>query len=209
MRTITIRGFGRVQRRPDTISIRMEVSDLDMEYEKAMGGLVRKVSSITAFLAEAGIAKDDIKTSSFDCDAEFGYENQKKTFRGYHVNQLLTLNFDLDMKVLSKVMAAIRKSDANPEINLSFVLKDKESVSEEVLASACKDARRKAEVILKATGESLGGLESVDYSFNPNKICSDTRIRCMSINEEASPEMDITPEDIDIHDTALFVWRIA
>lgn len=209
MRTITIRGFGRVQRRPDTISIRMEVSDMDMEYEKAMGGLVRKVSSITAFLAEAGIAKDDIKTSSFDCDAEYGYENQKKTFRGYHVNQLLTLNFDLDMKVLSKVMAAIRKSDANPEINLSFVLKDKEFVSEEVLASACKDARRKAEVILKATGESLGGLESVDYSFNPNKSCSDTKIRCMSINEEASPEMDITPEDIDIHDTALFVWRIA
>lgn len=208
MRTITIKGQGKIQRRPDTIVVQMEITSMDMKYDEAMNQMDRKTSLIQDSLIQIGFRKEDIKTSFFDCKAKYGYENQKRIFHGYHIRESMSLCFDLDMKMLSKVMDAMKESGVKPEISISFTLKDKEAISDEVLRLAYFDAKRKAEVILKASTDRLGKLNHVEYHFEPLEIQSDTRMRCMSINDGPSVDMDVTPQDIDIQDSAVFVWEI-
>lgn len=70
--------------------------------------------------------------------------------------------------------------------------------------------KRKAEILCDASGAKLGNLIAIDYNWGELDIYSHTRFDCC---EEAMAPMkacsiDIDPEDIDVSDTATFVWEL-
>ena len=84
------------------------------------------------------------------------------------------------------------------------------AINEEMLRSATINAKRKAEILCDASGAKLGNLIAIDYNWGELDIYSHTRFDCC---EEAMAPMkacsiDIDPEDIDVSDTATFVWEL-
>ena len=69
--------------------------------------------------------------------------------------------------------------------------------------------RNKAEILCKASGVTMGDLIAIDYNWGELDIYSHTRYDCC---EDAMPLMaksiDIDPDDIDVSDTATFIWEI-
>lgn len=108
-------------------------------------------------------------------------------------------------------MTAISKSQTYPQLSISFAVKDATAINEEMLRSATANAKRKAELLCDAAGVKLRDLVSNNYSWGELKIYFDTNYD-LAEDWLADPmtvrAIDIEPDDIDIRDTATFVWEI-
>ena len=87
------------------------------------------------------------------------------------------------------------------------------SVNEELLSNAAKNARKKAETLCSASGASLGKLITIDYNWSDINIFSKADLRmedtcALAMPTAALPPIDIQPNDINVSDTATFIWEI-
>lgn len=219
MRTITVKGVGSVSARPDYITLSLGIETQEKEYDDAMQKATKKINSLEAASQKVGFEKGDLKTTSFNVST--AYEsvkdrsgNYKREFAGYNCSYRLKLAFDFDSKRLAEVLSAISNSGAKPELSIAFTVKNAAKVSEELLMSATKNAREKAEILCRASGAELGKLQSIDYNWGELNIVSRTSYEMedcimpmIALRECAAPEIE--PDDIDLHDTATFIWEIA
>ena len=215
-RTITVKGIGRASAKPDTVVISMSLDSRAMDYDKAMEIAADNIQDITSTLMDAGFEKEEVKTTNFNVETNYSsVEDQNgkyhQEFRGYVVSHNLKQEFALDVKWLSLALSAIAGCKSHPQLSISFVVKDTAAVNEEMLCSATENAWKKAKILCDASGVTLGKLLTIDYNWGELNICSDTRY---SLAEDclAAPMMarsiEIEPDDINVSDTATFVWEI-
>ena len=217
-RTITVKGVGSASVRPDYITISMTLESLRKDYNEAMEDAAQRIGKLQDVALGAGYEKEDLKTLSFNVDTR--YENvqdrpgtYKREFSGYAVVYRLKLAFDMDSKQLAKLLAAISESGAEPDLSIAFTVKDPAKVSEALLISATENARAKAEILCKASGNGLGQLLSIDYNWGELNVVSRTRY---AMEDCVQPLMakcsvnavEIEPEDINVSDTVTFTWEI-
>lgn len=214
-RLITVKGVGNINVKPDLIVITMDLVSHEYSYEDTMELATNSVDALEKAIERVGFNKKDLKTTRFDISTKYkSYYDEnnkyKSEFDGYACEQGLKLQFDLDMNMLSKVLTAITKSGVNPTINIRFSVKNKEKVSEELLIDATENARRKAEILTKASKVNLGRLVSIDYNWSELNIYSNIEYEMESkiISEEKAYAPDIEPDDINLSDTVAFVWEI-
>lgn len=193
----------------------MNLESQQLEYDQTMQFATDSVNIITSAIETVGFDKKDLKTTSFNVRTHYeSYRdkdnNYKSRFDGYICEQGLKLEFDFDPKVMSNVLSAIAKATVNPKLNIQFSVKDKAAVSEELLIQATENARKKAEILSKASGVDLGNLINIDYNWGELHLYSPTRYdmedRCMVMESSCAPEIE--PDDISISDTVTFVWEI-
>ncbi len=217
MGTITVKGVGRVLARPDYVELSLSLRSVDMEYEKAMDMADGKIDQLTDALVAAGFKKDDLKTTDFNIGTEERnvrdkYGDSRREFAGFAVRHRLKICFDFDTGRLAKALSAVAGCTAEPNLSVNFTVKDQQAVSDELLRSACENARQKAEILCAASGVKMGQLLSINYNWGELNIYSRTDY---SINEDCmspkmlSKAMAIEPDDIDVSDSASFVWEIS
>ena len=214
-RLITVKGVSNISVKPDLIIITMNVVSEKYDYDEAMELATESIESLENAIEKIGLNKKDLKTTNFNVTTNYeSYYDEnnkyKSKFKGYKVEQDLKLEIDLDMKLLSTVLTAITKSNVNPRLNIRFSVKDKEAVNEELLIKATENARRKAEILTKASKATLVRLVSINYNWGEISIYSDTSyaMESKSVLMDASYAPNIEPDDIELSDTATFVWEI-
>ena len=217
MKTIRVKGIGKASARPDYVVLTMKLASRNMEYQKAMDRASDSIGQLTDSLVGAGLAKSDVKTTGFRVDTEYESVRRKDgsyedVFRGYVVVHDLKAAFDLDSARLGRVLSAVSDCTAHPRFSIAFTVKDAAAINEEMLRSAAENARRKAEILCEASGKRLGELLSIDYSWDELDIYSNTRYdvadECLTMSVPTGRSIEIEPEDIDVSDTAAFVWEI-
>ncbi len=211
-REITVKGVGRVSAAPDLIVLSMKLESHDYSYDKAMNKASDKIAKLQDALLELGFKKEEIKTSDFDVNTDYNSYKEKegnyhRDYNGYKVNHRLKLRFNLDMELLSRTLMVISDCLSNPQLSIDFAIKDKTKVNEEMLIEASKNARRKAEILCKASHVKLGQLVRIDYNWSEADIYSRTDFK-LSDGMLSGRSIDIEPEDIEISDTVSFVWEI-
>ncbi|MCI6648432.1 MAG: SIMPL domain-containing protein [Lachnospiraceae bacterium] len=114
------------------------------------------------------------------------------------------------IRVTGKVLYALSHSHVKPKFRILYTVKDVEASKNELLARAVADSKTKAEVLTKAAGVSLGEIQSIDYSWeevNFSVSPIDKMVVAGAPSEETF-DMDIEPDDIDVTDTVMVVWKI-
>ena len=216
-RTITVKGTGSVSLTPDLTVVTMTLDTVDKNYDRAMERSAALLDGLREALAAVGFDKKDLKTSNFNvCTRYEGRQdskgNYKEVFVGYACVHGLKLEFDFDTKRLSAALSAIAGCVAEPSLNVRFTVRDRDGAADALLQSAAENARHKAEVLAAASGVKLGELLSVNYSWGELNVYSGTDYamerKCMPLMTGCAA-MDFEPEDIDLNDTATFVWEIA
>ena len=216
-RTITVKGMGNVKTAPDYVVVSMSLDAQGMEYEETMEQAAHQIDYLNTSLEAVGFEKKSVKTTNFN--VRTAYEsvkdkngNYKSVFNGYVCSHRLKVEFDFDTKRLAQTLSAISKSLAKPELSITFTVKDPSAVNKELLKPATINAREKAEVLCEASGVELGSLLTIDYNWGELNIVSRTDYmleeRAMAMPMRAMADMDIQPDDIDVSDTATFVWEI-
>jgi len=214
-RIITVKGTGSIKVKPDLIVITMSLESLHLDYNKTMKMAAEAVETMQKAIQSVGFLKTDLKTTNFNISTHYeNYRdkdnNYKSRFDGYLCEQGLKLEFGFDTEMMKKVLTTLSRANIEPRLNIQFSVKDKDAVSEELLVSATDNAKRKAEILAKASGVSLGDLISIEYNWGELHLFSQTRYgmenQLMKISESSAP--DIEPDDIDVSDTVSFIWEI-
>ena len=218
MRTITVKGTGNVSARPDYIILTLKIEALSETYDFAMSEAAERIEKMQGAAVRVGYHKEDLKTTSFDVQTRYEnvkdrQGNYKREFAGYACTYRLKLAFDFDSKQLAKVISAIADCGAQPELSIAFTVKNPARVSEELLISATENAKTKAEILCKASGNALGQLLNIDYNWGELNVFSRTSYDVedciqplMAMSKCAAPEIE--PDDIDVTDTVAFTWEI-
>ncbi len=218
MRTITIKGTGKVSARPDMIILSILIEERAMEYADAMERAAKRIEALEGAAAAMGFQRGELKTISFNVDT--AYENQpdgsgsyQSVFAGYAAAYRFRLAFDFDSGRLAGMLSALAESIAAPELSIDFTVKEPSKLEEELLACIAHDAVEKAECLCHAAGVELGQLLSIDYSWGRQDLNSRTRyadeqtvLPMMVRNMKLMP--NIEPDEIELIDTASFVWEI-
>lgn len=216
-RTITVKGMGRVTTAPDYVVISMSLEAHEKNYEATMGLAANKIEQLNASLAEIGFEKKSVKTTNFNVRTDYDRVKDKNgnyssVFNGYICTHRLKVEFDFDTKRLAQTLYAISRCLANPELSISFTVKDPSAVNTELLKSATINAKEKAQILCEASGVELGQLLTIDYNWGELNIVSRTDYmleeKCMAMPVGGLADIDIEPDDIDVSDTATFVWEI-
>lgn len=216
-RTITVKGMGRVTTAPDYVVISMSLEAHEKNYEATMGLAANKIEQLNASLAEIGFEKKSVKTTNFNVRTDYDRVkdrngNYSSVFNGYICTHRLKVEFDFDTKRLARTLYAISRCLANPELSISFTVKDPSAVNTELLKSATINAKEKAQILCEASGVELGQLLTIDYNWGELNVVSRTDYmleeKCMAMPVGSLADIDIEPDDIDVSDTATFVWEI-
>ena len=214
-KTITVKGIGRATAKPDYVVLSMALENRDMDYSRAMTDAARCLENLNKALTGIGFAEDDLKTTDFNVGTIYTSErnragNYETRFDGYAVRHRLKLAFDFDMARLSETLTALTGCLSNPNLDISFTVKDPAAISDEMLRSAASNARQKAQILCDAAGVRLGELLTIDYNWGELNIRSDTRYMMEEacLPTSTTTGISIEPDDIHVSDTATFVWAI-
>lgn len=218
MRTVTVKGTGNVSARPDYTILSLTIEAAAKTYDRAMTDAAERIEKLQDAAVRCGYEKENLKTTSFDVQTRYEnvkdrQGNYKREFAGYACTYHLKLAFDFDSKQLAKVISAIAVSGAQPEISIAFTVKNPERISEDLLISAAENAKTKAEILCKASGNALGQLLNIDYNWGELNVFSRTSYEVedciqplMAMSKCAAPEIE--PDDIEVTDTVAFTWEI-
>lgn len=220
-KTIRVTGTGNVTIKPDIAIINLHFDNILPTYELALKSSADDVSVVKDAIAEAGVDRDSLKTTSFDIDTHYHSVkdergNYKSVFDGYKYSQSLRFQFNVDNKLLGSILFQLSKLNINVEFNLRYGIKDTESAKNLLISNAIKDAMKKASIIAKAANVELDEIIDINYSWvdfefhtrsydiEDGEFCK----CCAKPETGAHYDIDIEPEDINRSDNVTIVYSI-
>ena len=217
-RTIKVTGKGKISVKPDTIRLIMTIEDIEKEYADALRLSAEMTEKIKNIFEEQGFERHELSTLKFNVDAEYErYQDRdncwKNRFEGYKFTHRMKIEFPADNKRLGKILYSLGHAPICPEIRLEYTIADPEKSKNELLEQAVLDSSKKAQVLAKAAGLSLGDILNIDYSWGEIDFVSkpmDTFAlqECRMPTSVGSYDIDIEADDIDITDIVTVVWEI-
>lgn len=223
MKTVTVKGIGKASAPVDTVELSFRVWAKNKSYDKALEAADKKVAALEAALSAAGFPAANFQTAGFHVNTEYESVpdekgNYRTVFSGYNCSYDQLLRFDFDAARLGEALSAVAASKAQPELQVRFTVREPEKLEAELLRSAAGNAKARAEILCAAAGQRLGELQKIDYDLSHLNFNSATM---MDMAECAMPQAAngmlkakrsfgaaLRPQDIDLQDTAVFVWEI-
>ena len=225
--TITVNGVGNLTAKPDYVVIALSVEESHKKYEVAAENAGAKIRELTQKLCAIGFAETDIKTTDYRIQTDVAYKTNRRGVteaekKGYTCIHRLKLNFDFDNDRLCQAVETICGSIAEPKLNVTFTMKDREAVLDKLLQIAASGALKRAKILAEGAGGKLGKLIGVTYNWKDVDLLSPTRFMPHSntdvLFQATAPVMDnapsiaipdsFTPDNIELNENAVFQWEL-
>jgi uncharacterized protein YggE len=160
-RSITVTGRGKVFRTPDMATLSIGVHNEDENASRAIEGNNAQAQSVIEVLLEMGVEEDDIQVSNYNIFAEQRIDqsgNQSGTV--YIVDNTVFVTVR-DLDILGEIMGTVVEAGANSVFGIQPNIADKTQATSEARRAAVEDAQVKAQELARATGVSLGDIQSI------------------------------------------------
>ena len=149
IRILKVNGRGMVEAEPDMAVISLGVITKNKNPEIAQN-LNEEISRrLINALLQLGVAKQDIKTSSYTIYPEYDYIEGTQILTGYNVTHNLEIKVK-DISMVGEVINTAVKNGANQINKVDFTLKDDKYHYNQALKLAVKEAASKAQAITAA-----------------------------------------------------------
>jgi uncharacterized protein len=161
--SIVITGEGSVRAVPDEASITLGVFTEAASAAAALTANSSAVRDLIAAVKEAGIAADDIATSSVTLEPRIVYPSDGRgtpKIEGYAARNSLSIRVR-ELARLGPLLDAAVAKGSNDIGALSFGHSNREALTDKARAVAVADARRRASVVAEAAGVKLGRVLSI------------------------------------------------
>ncbi len=184
--TVSASGIGNISVKPDVAYVTIGAETKKMSSAAASKENAKIMDAMLKALKTEGIEDNEVETSQFSITPQHNYDNSGNAiFDGYQVTNLVTIkikNIDKTSAILDKAVTA----GANHVSGVSFDIEDRGNVYEDALDLAVKDARLKAEVMMKAAGvtQELKPYKVAEASYSALPVYEKSYARVMS-----EPEM--------------------
>lgn len=168
MENITVTGSSEKDFVSDLIVWNGSYSRKSMDLKNAYAQLKDDENTIKAYLIDKGIQKDEIVISAININKEFNYKTDAngrslgQEFAGYNLSQNVKIessNVDKIDQISREATELIEKGiEFNSSAPLFYYTKLTE-IKMDLLAKASADGKKRAEIIAKNAGNSLGKLK--------------------------------------------------
>ncbi|MDF2628443.1 MAG: hypothetical protein K0R39_2274 [Symbiobacteriaceae bacterium] len=156
-RTLDVTGRGTLTVKYDTAQIRVGFSSLEVDAAKAYSAMGSSMEGVVASLKKAGVKEDDLQTGMFTLNEEYDYSQNGRQFKGYRIENSLTVTTHDLTKVGSLIQVAVN-AGANRIQGITFSVKDTDKLLEQALDLAVEDAKAKAERVAGKLGAKVAGV---------------------------------------------------
>jgi uncharacterized protein len=168
MSKLIVQGEGKTSASPDKATIVLSVQTKNASAASAAAENARQMNETVAALLAAGIAENEIQTSSYT----LGMEPQNEPVTSKEMQQAplflasntLTVNLNNTADV-GRILDAAVSAGTNSIQEVTFDLQNPWPQKDRALTAAIEDARRKAEVAAKAAGVKLGRVQEISEGY--------------------------------------------
>ncbi len=163
-RTITVTGAGKVTLTPDIAYVSIGVQTQDASAKTAVSENNTQAQAVISTIKGFGVADKDIQTTNFSIYPQQQYDNNGKvTGTTYMVNNTVYVTVR-DLSKLGDLLDSTVSSGANSINSIQFDVADKTDALSQARQAAVSDARKQADELTKATGVTLGTVQTITYS---------------------------------------------
>ncbi|HNW09482.1 MAG TPA: SIMPL domain-containing protein [bacterium] len=212
---VSISGTGKVTAKPDVAIINVGVITDKATVEAAQKENTDKMNAIIAELKnQYKIADEDIKTSYYQINPRYNWNDGRQTLAGYEVNQSVQVkvrNFDN----IGKIVSMAGERGANSVSGPNFTIDDPETYKAEARKEAIAQAKDKAKVLADEVGINLGRIVSfsedsyqpyaADYAYGMGGIGGFDEQKALS----SAPSADIQSGSQEISVNVYITYEIA
>lgn len=212
-KTLEVVGSAKVSITPDVGVLNIGISNIDSIFSNSINGLNSKSKDINKQLQEIGFEQSAFKTNNFDVQKNTIYRDNKAVDSGYIARQQIHLEFKNNKNNITKILSQFSKSSTEFDLNFNFKLSDslKDSVQQQIISLAAKDAFYKANLISEASGVDLDKVSKINYGNNFNtgmRLYNDIGLDEIVIRGYSSVSEGFTPSDIIYTDNILVIWNL-
>jgi uncharacterized protein YggE len=167
-RTITVDATATGEREPERALLTVAVESQAGTARQASDANADQMTRVIAALRQLRITGPDVRTVSYRLEPVYGNIERPQNdsgprIVGYRAINMVQIRVDTIAR-LGPVIDGVTAGGANRVAGLSFALRNDEAARQEALEQAVADARREAEVVARAAGQTLG--EPLEISMN-------------------------------------------
>lgn len=159
--------------------------------------------------------KETYKEIVTDKKNEYGNYITKKEFDSFVYNQKLSIELDYVLEYLEILLNEISDIEIFSNINISFGIKDIESLKDEAMADAVSKCTRKANRLAEAIGKKIDEIKEITYdmptdyiSYNKCSNAADARGYSETVKNKISLCDVLNPEPIIVTESIICIFKI-
>lgn len=204
---ITVAGTAGVAGTPDTLRLDLSVVATGPSVKAAMAKANGSADAIQKSLLGNGVAKKDLQTSGLNITPTYTYPRGTQRLTGYQVSESLSARLRELSRAGDAIGEAVEAGGNAVRVNgISLDLEDTGLLVSKARDKAFAEAKAKAEQYAKASGRSLGDVESI-----AENVASPSPIR-FSMEQDAaklSSSVPIQPgsQEVSVTVTVVFAMR--
>lgn len=163
--TLKVTGDAYIAVKPTQTTVNFTIESKSETYSGAIEDMISRVDLVSKELKKIKFEDREIVTSTFRVEKSQVYVKNMWKDSGFVATQNLMITFPYEKKRLLEVLNTATKSEARSEISLSFSLDNerKNSVMQELMKLAVKDARSKGELLASEAGYQIIGIREISY----------------------------------------------
>jgi hypothetical protein len=154
-------GSGSLRRAPDRAWVSIAAESRATTPVEAQRLSAEAMTAVQKALAGAAVPEDAIRTTGYSLQPDMQYDDGRARVRGYIARNQIEVRVD-DLARLGPVIDAAGASGATSMAGLRFGLQDRESVEQEALQLAVKDAIARARAMAAGAGVTLGSVLRIE-----------------------------------------------
>ena len=213
MGKINVRGIASKTVEYDLMKIKIDFHAQEKTATEASEKVMRECEDFLGTLKNGGIDISNISLMKDSVDHSIDYCNEgEKDY--YRASRVLEINSKFDMKMINNLRAIANASKAQVSFHVDYKLSNEDTIRQELVTEALKDAKKQAEVMAQAIDQKVVGLISADK--NAPKIDTDcfAEVLCMgSLScgevEEYDNSNELSPSSGTYTETIYTTWEIA
>jgi len=205
--TIAVSGSGEVFAVPDTATFTVTVHEDGETVGAAQDKATEKMNDIIAYLKQSDVDEKDIKTTSYNVNPKYEWEQAqvcrngycppgKQTLVGFEVYQSVTVKVK-DTKKAGELLSGVGSKGASDVSGLSFTIEDEDELKAEAREKAIAEAKDKADALARQLGVSVVrvvGFYEDSGGYQPPiayGMGGDMAVRNMAMEAKAAPDLPV------------------
>lgn len=158
---IAINSTETVQVTPDMAELVYGITTEDTDASRCQQKNTEALAQVLAFLKAEGYQDNSIKTTGFSLEPRYDWSGNSQRLIGYRMDTQVTVT-DVPIDKVGGLLSKTVESGANQIQNVSYFSSTYDEAYEEALKKALELARKKAQVLAGASGQSLGNVIKVE-----------------------------------------------
>lgn len=178
--TISVTGEGEAVAVPDIGEFTFAVTAEAETAEEAQSESAAAMNEIIAYLTDAGVADADVRTTNYQLNPQYRYEQAdcepggycppgERVLNGYEARQMVEVRIR-SLDEASGLISGVGERGATNISGLRFTIDDETELQEEARSEALSDAQTKAAELADELGMSLGRLVGYNEGRNGQPV---------------------------------------